>query len=73
MVRFLILGVCATTAAAVPSFAVFQAQKAPSSGTGQVDVSKLNDESRKPKCLPQRLAGIAETAEHYYGSCDQNR
>jgi hypothetical protein len=70
MARFLILSVGAATAAVLPS-AIFQVQKAPTPPAGQVDVSKLNEEPQKPRCLPQRVVGIAETAEHYYGSCEQ--
>ena len=71
MVRLMLSLRAAIATAALPSV-VPQAQKTSARPTTkQVDVSKPKEGSQKPRCLPERVVGIAETAENYYASCDQ--
>jgi hypothetical protein len=53
--RLLIFGIGAATAAVLSS-AVLRANLYEKSGQ---------------RCLPERVVGIAETAQHYYSSCSQ--
>lgn len=72
MMRPVALGLYAATTAAVLFPATLYGQEAPTQpGTEQTEVSKPDDKPQPPSCLPQRVVGIAETANHYYAYCSE--